>query len=91
MTKQTSSKSKSSIKLRHSTGAYLHMNDAPTEEDIIFFLGTQKHKTAEITQIVKAFGEHKADTVEAVLRVLAVKNIISRVGVTNEKNVITLV
>lgn len=88
MAKQTSLKSKSNIKLRHSTGAYLHMHDAPTEEDMIFFLGAQKLKTADIGAITKAFGEHKADAIEAVLRLLSVKGKISRTGETN--NIITL-
>lgn len=88
MAKQTSLKNKGNIKLRHSTGAYLHMNDAPTEEDMIFFLGAQKLKTAELGTITKAFGEHKADAVEAVLRLLAVKGKVSRTG--ENHNIITL-
>lgn len=64
------------------------MHDAPTEEDIIFFIGSQKHKTVEINAITKAFGEHKADAVEAVLRLLVIKGVISRTG--EASNIITL-
>jgi len=75
------------IKLRHSTGAYLHLRDAPTEEDMIFFLGSQKHKASDISSIVKAFGEHKSDAIESVLRSLNVKMMIKR----GENNIISLI
>jgi len=86
--KQTTSTD--NIKLRHLTGAYLHMPDAPTEEDIIFFLSTKKFKTSTTPEITKAFGEHKADVIESVLRVLATKMVVSRTGLT-ENNIVTLI
>lgn len=85
MSKKTTS-SQTNVKLRHSTGAYLHMHDAPTEEDMVFFLSSQKHKAADMAAIVKAFGEQKADAIEAIIRVLLTKMKISR-----DNDILTLI
>lgn len=74
MAKTKTTTSLDNVKLRHLTGAYLHLDDAPIDEDIIYFLENSKLKSAALSDIINSFGEHKSDKVEAVVRSLHVKS-----------------
>lgn len=74
----------SNNKLRHTTGAYLHLASSPTEEDMIFLLSSKKQKAMSMSDIIKSFGEHKTDAIESVLRLLNTKMLINRSGENND-------
>lgn len=66
-------------KVKYLSGAYVNLPEAPTTEDVIYYIESKNKKIINKDTLVKMFGEEKMEKIDAVLSELVLKLRLSQI------------